>query len=231
MSKITSLSQTVASALSQFQDALFFTIASILFLVSQVMSTPCTLWFYIQAAGEGMAALFFTAVTELAGGYASWELMRRLDENSLPHQARKRKLPTWLCALTSGVSLALEGFVIWAYMYAHATPLALAARLGVVDTGLYAVLAYTLALIGVMVVGFHAQRVRLNVREAEQEEHGGKQPGAGIAQASDGGMRYERLACPLCGATSGKDGKPFRRMEQVSAHLRWCKRKEENDVS
>ena len=31
------------------------------------------------------------------------------------------------------------------------------------------------------------------------------------------------LACPHCGATSGKDGKPFRKMVQVSAHMRWCR--------
>ena len=231
MSRITTWSGKVASALSQFQDALFFVTASILFLISQVMSAPCTIWFFTQLAGAGIAAWFFAVVVELSGGYASWELMRRIDENNLPNQAKKRKLPTWLCWLTAGVSIALEGAAIYSYIYAHATPLALAARLGIVDIGLYAVLASILALVGAMIVGFHAQRVRLNVREAEQEEHGGKQPGAGIAQASDGGMRYERLACPLCGATSGKDGKPFRRMEQVSAHLRWCKRKEENDVS
>ena len=39
---------------------------------------------------------------------------------------------------------------------------------------------------------------------------------------SDRGLEYERLRCPRCGATSGKDGKPFRKVQQVSAHLRWC---------
>ena len=168
MSRITTWSGKAAETLSQFQDAFFFVIASILFLVSQVMSTPCTLWFYTQLAGVGVAAWFFTAVTELSGGYASWELMRRIDENALPHQAKKRKLPIWLCWLTAGVSLILEGGAIWAYFFAHAKPLALATRLGLLDVGLYAALAYILALVGVMIVGFHAQRVRLNVREAQE---------------------------------------------------------------
>ena len=167
MSRITTWSGRVASALSQFQDAVFFLTASILFLVSQVMSAPCTFWFFSQLAGVGIAAWFFAAVVELSGGYASWELMRRLDENALPGQAKKRKLPTWLCWLTAGVSLILEGGAIWAYFYARAKPLALATRLGLLDVSLYAALAYILALVGVMIVGFHAQRVRLNVREEQ----------------------------------------------------------------
>jgi len=225
MSKITNLSQTVAAALSQFQDAFFFIIASILFLVSQVMSAPCTLWFFTQLAGVGVAAWFFASVIELAGGYASWELMRRIDENNLPRQAEKRKLPVWLCWLTAGVSIALEGAAIYAYIYAHATPLALATRLGVADVGLYAVLASILALVGAMIVGFHAQRVRLNVREAADGANKPAKPAAQAAQSSeesDKGLQCERLACPYCGTTSGKDGNPFTRMEQVSAHLRWC---------
>jgi len=166
------------------------------------MSAPCTLWFYTQAAGEGVAALFFTTVTELAGGYASWELMRRIDENNLPNQAKKRKLPTWLCLITSGVSLALEGFVIWAYMHAHATPLTLTAQLGLVDTGLYAVLAYTLALIGVMIVGFHAQRVRLNVREAEGATGGSARPAQPAPVAAEVTERRPYKVCAFCGFTA-----------------------------
>jgi len=224
MSRITSFSQTVADALSQFQDAFFFVIASILFLVSQVMSTPCTLWFYTQLAGVGVAAWFFTAVTELSGGYASWELMRRIDENALPHQAKKRKLPTWLCWLTAGVSLILEGGAIWAYFFAHAKPLALATRLGLLDVGLYAALAYILALVGVMIVGFHAQRVRLNVREAED---GAAKPAQSVPQPAQEKHEaelervHERHPCPHCDRSFGTQ-------QALSAHMRWCS-EEEND--
>jgi len=215
MSRITTWSGSVASALSQFQDALFFVTASVLFLVSQVMSAPCTFWFFSQLAGAGIAAWFFAAVVELSGGYASWELMRRIDENALPGQAKKRKLPTWLCWLTAGVSIALEGAAIYAYIYAHATPLALAARLGIVDIGLYAVLASILALVGAMVVGFHAQRVRLNVREAEQ---GASKPAQPSAESEDEPAPAQH-PCPHCGRSFGT-------RQALSAHKRFCKQEE-----
>lgn len=213
MGKITTWSGRVADALSQFQDAFFFTIASILFLVSQIMSAPCTLWFFTQLAGKGMAAWFFAVVVELSGGYAAWELMRRIDENNLPNVAKKRKLPTWLCSLTAGVSIALEGTAIYAYIYARATPLALAARLGIVDVGLYAVLASVLALVGAMIVGFHAQRVRLNVREAEDSASKPAQP-----------KRKPALAFVCSNAWCDRS---FKTQQALSAHLRWCSQKRE----
>jgi len=66
-------------------------------------------------------------------------------------------------------------------------------------------------------------------RFEEQGEHKSEQP----PLASDEGLQYERLSCPRCGATSGKDGKPWTRLQQVAAHVRWCKQaenKEDNNL-
>lgn len=220
---ITQWSQSVADALSQFQDAFFFTVASILFLVSQIMSAPCTLWFFTQLAGTSIAAGFFAVVIELSGGYASWELMRRIDENNLPNVARKRKLPTWLCWLTAGVSIALEGTAIYAYIYAHATPLAIANRLGIVDVVLYAVLASVLALVGAMIVGFHAQRVRLNIRELQdtkpQTDGSAKNTQSVQQELQPMQETTKDFACPNEWCNRG-----FNNRHALAAHIRWCKK-------
>ena len=59
------------------------------------------------------------------------------------------------------------------------------------------------------------------------EEQGASKPAQPSAE-SDKGLQYERLSCPRCGATSGKDGVPWTKLQQVSAHLRWCS-KEDSD--
>jgi len=161
-------SQKIAGWLSDIQDAFFFITNSILFIVSQVMSAPCTYWFFKKMVGNGVAAILFTTAVETAGGYAAWELQRRKKDNMAT--AKKWHLPVALCQIAIAISVLMEGFIIWAYMTEHSTPLVLLEQLNIQDTALLVALGYVLSLIGVLIIGLHGQRVFWNLQVKQSME-------------------------------------------------------------
>ncbi|MFA6134418.1 MAG: hypothetical protein WC869_10440 [Phycisphaerae bacterium] len=153
---------------------------------------------YIQAAGVDLGLL------ALALGIQERRRMR-LDAR-----------PLWAgVALFSVISIYAN--FVFGWVHADAVDAPLSAARPVVLSAVLPVLVLFLS----EIAGQDAQRAiaasERDARKAERMLDDAEQPRI-VVQAQAALPAPSPLACPICGATCGKDGKPFSKPEQVNAH-------------
>lgn len=99
--------------ISQAEMALYQVLFSVFFLVFQVVSAPCTSWFFWRlCGGQWWASSLLTVMFEIAGLFCGWELSQRLIQKD----ERLGLARPWI---GFGLSVMAEGTILWTYLAEH----------------------------------------------------------------------------------------------------------------